>query len=309
MEMVQVDLAVIGAGPAGQKGAIQGAKAGKKVVLIDRMGMLGGACLHQGTIPSKALRLAILDTTGHHLKAYFGDDDKHHEKISMKDLQDRLNRVISDQNQELRNELQKMRSWREAALQLEQENARLLDLNKVKLNPKLNYVSGKILVDSGNIFRQSAIINLGSLDGIVEGWAAMDGLGLVGRISGVGKKTSRVLFLTDTSSNVPVLIKPSNQRAILSGDNSIQPNLLFIENNKQIQPGDRILTSGDGGVFPANLLIGQVSLNNLNQFKAQLSANFSGLEYLRIIRHSPNATINQPSRLIGPALTKAESHD
>ena len=216
---------------------------------------------------------------------------------------------LYDQNQELRNELQKMRSWREAALQLEQENARLLDLNKVKLNPKLNYVSGKILVDSGNIFRQSAIINLGSLDGIVEGWAAMDGLGLVGRISGVGKKTSRVLFLTDTSSNVPVLIKPSNQRAILSGDNSIQPNLLFIENNKQIQPGDRILTSGDGGVFPANLLIGQVSFNNLNQFKAQLSANFSGLEYLRIIRHSPNATINQPSRLIGPALTKAESDD
>lgn len=216
---------------------------------------------------------------------------------------------LYDQNQELPNELQKMRSWREAALQLEQENARLLDLNKVKLNPKLNYVSGKILVDSGNIFRQSAIINLGSLDGIVEGWAAMDGLGLVGRISGVGKKTSRVLFLTDTSSNVPVLIKPSNQRAILSGDNSIQPNLLFIENNKQIQPGDRILTSGDGGVFPANLLIGQVSLNNLNQFKAQLSANFSGLEYLRIIRHSPNATINQPSRLIGPALTKAESDD
>ena len=216
---------------------------------------------------------------------------------------------LYDQNQELRNELQKMRSWREAALQLEQENARLLDLNKVKLNPKLNYVSGKILVDSGNIFRQSAIINLGSLDGIVEGWAAMDGLGLVGRISGVGKKTSRILFLTDTSSNVPVLIKPSNQRAILSGDNSIQPNLLFIENNKQIQPGDRILTSGDGGVFPANLLIGQVSLNNLNQFKAQLSANFNGLEYLRIIRHSPNATINQPSRLIGPALTKAESDD
>ena len=216
---------------------------------------------------------------------------------------------LYDQNQELRNELQKMRSWREAALQLEQENARLLDLNKVKLNPKLNYISGKILVDSGNIFRQSAIINLGSLDGIVEGWAAMDGLGLVGRISGVGKKTSRVLFLTDTSSNVPVLIKPSNQRAILSGDNSIQPNLLFIENNKQIQPGDRILTSGDGGVFPANLLIGQVSLNNLNQFKAQLSANFSGLEYLRIIRHSPNAPINQPSRLIGPALTKAKSND
>jgi len=98
--MQHYDLVVIGAGPAGQKGAIQGAKAGKKVALIDRMGMLGGACLHQGTIPSKALRLAILDMTGIHLKAYFGDD-KHHEKISMKELQDRLNRVIVDQNTEL----------------------------------------------------------------------------------------------------------------------------------------------------------------------------------------------------------------
>ena len=216
---------------------------------------------------------------------------------------------LYDQNQELRNELQKMRSWREAALQLEQENARLLDLNNVKLNPKLNYISGKILVDSGSLFRQSAIINLGTSDGIVEGWAAMDGLGLIGRIAGVGKNTSRVLFLTDTSSNIPVLIKPSNQRAILSGDNSIEPNLLFIENNKQIQPGDRILTSGDGGVFPANLLIGQVSLNSSNQLKAQLSANFSGLEYLRVIRHSPNAPINQPSRLIGPSLSKTNSDD
>ncbi len=100
METQHFDLVVIGAGPAGQKGAIQGAKAGKKVALIDRMGMLGGACLHQGTIPSKALRLAILDMTGFHLKAYFGDD-KHHEKISIKELQDRLNRVIVDQNSEL----------------------------------------------------------------------------------------------------------------------------------------------------------------------------------------------------------------
>ena len=54
-EQLEVDLAVIGAGPAGQKGAIQGAKAGKKVVVIDRLGLLGGACLNQATVPSKTL--------------------------------------------------------------------------------------------------------------------------------------------------------------------------------------------------------------------------------------------------------------
>jgi rod shape-determining protein MreC len=214
---------------------------------------------------------------------------------------------LYSQNQELRNELQSMRSWREAALQLEQENAHLLDLNKVKLNPKYNFISGKVLIDSGSNFRQSAIINLGNNDGIVEGWATMDGLGLVGRITGVGSETSRVLFLTDTSSNIPVLIKPSNQRAILSGDNSLQPALLFIENTQQIQPGDRVVTSGDGGVFPSDLLIGQVSLNNSNQFQTQLAANLYNLSFLRVIRHSPTAPIKQPNRLIGPILPKVSN--
>lgn len=209
---------------------------------------------------------------------------------------------IYSQNQELRRELQRMKAWREAALQLEQENARLLDLNKVKLNPKLSFISGKVLTDSGSRFRQSAIINLGRLDGVVEGWAAMDGLGLVGRIAGVGTSSSRVLFVTDTSSNIPVLIKPSNQRAILSGDNSLQPPLMFIESYQQIQPGDRVVTSGDGGVFPADLLVGQVSLDSDNQFRAQLAADFRRLEFLRVIRYSPSAPINEPDRLIGPIL-------
>ena len=74
MESLSVDLAVIGAGPAGQKGAIQGAKAGKSVAIIDRLGMLGGSCLHQGTIPSKALRMAILDLSGFLQSIYVGDE-------------------------------------------------------------------------------------------------------------------------------------------------------------------------------------------------------------------------------------------
>lgn len=209
---------------------------------------------------------------------------------------------IYSQNQELRRELQRMKAWREAALQLEQENARLLDLNKVKLSAKLSFISGKVLTDSGSRFRQSAIINLGQLDGVTEGWAAMDGLGLVGRIAGVGKSSSRVLFVTDTSSSIPVLIKPSNQRAILSGDNTLTPTLQFIESYQQVKPGDRIVTSGDGGVFPAELLVGQVTLGADSLFRAQLAADFRRLEFLRVIRYAPSAPINEPDRLIGPIL-------
>ena len=69
--------------------------------------------------------------------------------------------LLYKQNRELRAELQKMKSWKEAALQLEQENARLLDLNKLKLNPKLTYISSVVIADSGSPFRQSILVNVG----------------------------------------------------------------------------------------------------------------------------------------------------
>jgi len=209
---------------------------------------------------------------------------------------------IYEQNQELRRELQRMKAWREAAIQLEQEKARLLDLNNLRLPPKLSIIYGVVLTDSGSPFRQSALINLGKRDGIVNGWAAMDGLGLLGRISGVGENSSRVVFLIDSNSRVPVTIKPSNQKAILSGDNTLLPILDFIENTDLVQPGDRIVTSGDGGVFPPDLLVGQAVLTSDNRFRTRLSADYKRLEFMRIVRHSPGLPITDPDRLVGPAL-------
>jgi NAD(P) transhydrogenase len=76
LDYLEVDLAVIGGGPAGQKGAIQGAKSGKRVAVIDRLGLMGGASLNQGTIPSKTLRSAILDLTGYQQSRYYGHTQK-----------------------------------------------------------------------------------------------------------------------------------------------------------------------------------------------------------------------------------------
>ncbi len=97
-EKMKVDLAVIGAGPAGQKGAIQAAKAGKSVVIIDRLGLLGGACLNQGTIPSKTLRSAILDLTGFVQSVYHGSAPRQVQEIPVDELRRRLERVITDEN-------------------------------------------------------------------------------------------------------------------------------------------------------------------------------------------------------------------
>lgn len=209
---------------------------------------------------------------------------------------------IYQQNQELRRELQQMKAWKEAAIQLEQKNAKLLDLNNVKLNPKLTYTTGVVLTDSGSPFRQSALINIGRRDGVVDGWAAMDGLGLVGRISGVGNNSARVLFLTDSSSRIPIEVTPSGQKAILAGDNTPLPPLEFVDGVDQVRAGDRVVTTGDGGVFPPGLLAGTVLLGGDGRLRVRLAADYRRLEFLRVIRHLPSAPISEPGRLVGPVL-------
>ena len=207
---------------------------------------------------------------------------------------------IVEQNRDLRREVQQMRAWREAALQLEQENARLLDLNNVRLDPALTYITGVVMADSGSPFRQSVLLNVGERDGVLDGWATMDGIGLVGRISGLGQSTSRVILLTDSTSRIPVMIQPSGQRAILTGDNTIYPLVDFIEDRDVVRPGDRVVTTGDGGVFPADLLVGQVVVGTDRRERVRLAADYERLEFLRVLRSSPAERIDDPGTLVLP---------
>ena len=209
---------------------------------------------------------------------------------------------LAEQNRELRSELRQMRAWKEAALQLEQENARLLDLNNVRLDPRLTFVTGVVMADSGSPFRQSVLLNVGARDGIRDGWAAMDGIGLVGRISGTGKETARVILLTDAASSIPATIQPSGQTALIAGDNTIAPLIDFLENRDLVRPGDLVTTSGDGDVFPAGLLIGQVAADPSGRLRVRLSADFERLEFLRVLRHHGVEPITTPGEVVAPLL-------
>ena len=190
---------------------------------------------------------------------------------------------ILEENKELKRDLQNMTGWKEKALQLEQKNAQLRALNNVKLSEDLIWVTGEMMADSGSPFYQSGVINIGSKDGIKNGSAAVDGLGLVGRISGVGQNVARVLFLTDISSAIPIKIKRSNQKGLMIGDNSPWPLLEFVEEKGLINIGDRVFTSGDGNVFPSDILIGTILIDNKKKLRVKPVANFESLEFLRIL--------------------------
>lgn len=207
---------------------------------------------------------------------------------------------VYEQNRELRRELQHMKGWREAALQLEEKNARLRALNNVRLSPRIGFITGEVMTDSGSPFRQSALLNIGQIDGVVDGSATVDGLGLVGRISGVGERTARVVLLTDVNSRVPVFVQPSGQRALLSGDNTTAPLLEFVEAPDKVRPGDRVVTSGDSGVFPSDLLVGSAAVGPEGRLRVRLAADYRRLEFIRVLRHNAGEAIPGAGDLVGP---------
>src|SRR5881398_3225551 len=92
--MPQYDLVVIGSGPAGQRAAIQGAKTGKRIALIERREVIGGVCINTGTIPSKTMREAVLHLSGYNYQNIYGVSYRVKEKITMADLAFRVQHVI-----------------------------------------------------------------------------------------------------------------------------------------------------------------------------------------------------------------------
>ena len=92
--MQKYDLIVIGSGPAGQRAAIQGAKCGRKVAVIEQREIVGGACVNTGTIPSKTIREAVLHLSGFQYQGIYGINYHVKEKISIADLGFRVNQVI-----------------------------------------------------------------------------------------------------------------------------------------------------------------------------------------------------------------------
>jgi rod shape-determining protein MreC len=194
---------------------------------------------------------------------------------------------LRGENERLRAQNSQLLKWQDAARNLAAENVAFKKLLKFVPPPRAQYATARIIAASGGVFVRSVLVNAGKRDGLAKGQAVITGDGLAGRIVSVGVGSARVLLISDLNSRIPVLFEGSRRRAILAGDNSETPRLVFLKRRGRIAPGERILTSGHGGVFPPGIPVGVVSSSRDGGNKVLPFVRADLLEYVRIVDYRP----------------------
>ena len=210
------------------------------------------------------------------------------------------------ENERLQEENARLLGWQQAALKLASENAQLRGLLRVSPEPATSYVTARVIANSGGAYVRSVIVNAGRENGVVRGQAAVTGEGLIGRVSEVGSRAARILLITDLNSRIPVIVEGSRQRAVLAGDNSERPSLRYVETSATIRIGDRIVTSGQGGVFPPGLPVGIVAAFDGELARVEPYAVLSRVDYLRVVDYGLAGALPNPPTLAPRGGRRAE---
>lgn len=186
------------------------------------------------------------------------------------------------ENRELRDENKQLMMLQNKVRALEVENQLLARLLNYVPPADASFISAKIIAESGDSFTHILLVYIGDED-VKKGQIVMGDESVIGRIDEVSGHYARVILVTDINSKIPVVVERTRARAILSGDNTIMPQLIFLRSSADVKEGDIIVTSGVGGMFPAGLPIGFVNSVQNGEITVETIADISRTEYVRIV--------------------------
>ena len=224
---------------------------------------------------------------------------------------DRVKMVVTTYQENVRLEAEnaKLLQWQQTARNLAAENQELRGLLKAVPDSALSYVTAPVIANSGGAFIRMILINAGSEDHVSRGEAAITGEGLVGRLTEVGARASRVLLITDLNSRIPVTIESTHIPAVLAGDNSERPRLMYLPSTDSVKVGDRIITSGEGGVFPPGLPVGVVSAIDAAGPRVEPYVELSQLGYVLVVDYGLARSLPQPLPMLARPNKRARAED
>lgn len=162
------------------------------------------------------------------------------------------------ENKELKEELEKLRSYYIKSLNIHQENKELRNVLNFVASKSSSFKVARIIGRSHQLFNQKVLIDAGKNREIKEGSIVTGDRGVIGRIVEVSEDKSRLLLLTDATSRIPIITSKARVRGILAGNSSGLMDILYLPKNHSIEVGDWVFTSGDGDTLPSGLLVGVV---------------------------------------------------
>jgi len=203
--------------------------------------------------------------------------------------------ALAEENRRLHAQVEHLLEWRAEATRLQVENASLREvLNAQRQRPVPIARTAKVVADSRSPFVHTRLLDSGGRDGVVEGMAALGAGGLAGRVIDVAAHSSRLLLLTDFNSRLPVLVLPSRDPAILSGDNGPLPLLDFLPLTPEVGVGDHVVTSGAAGILPVGLPIGRVVRGSDGELRVRPALEWRDVQHVRLVQAPPVPDVFAP---------------
>ena len=179
-------------------------------------------------------------------------------------------RQLARENKQLRQENDALRQEVRALGETGRENLRLSQLLNVKEHTPFRTVTARVIGRDASNWWRSLQIDRGSNDGITDNMAVLDADGLIGKTVSVSSSQARVLLITDQNCKAAALLQDTREPGVVSGTEtafSISPHLMmtYVNRDAKVAPGESVITSGLGGVFPKGILIGTTTHARINR--------------------------------------------
>lgn len=207
---------------------------------------------------------------------------------------------IRRENAQLLAQNRQLRRWQAIALALDAENRRLKEELHWIPDHAPPFVTARVVADAGGVYAKAVLLSVGPHHGIHKGEIALDGHGLVGRVTEVGSRVARVLLITDLNSRIPVIMERSGAHAILVGTDGPRPRLLYWPEGSPPQEGEAIVTSPVANAFPADLPVGTVHYDSAHVPEVIPAASLDQLELVRLFDYNLTGSTRARSRPRSP---------
>ncbi|MBW8733813.1 MAG: rod shape-determining protein MreC [Asticcacaulis sp.] len=187
------------------------------------------------------------------------------------------------ENRILKKKVAELTQYKDSYVEMKDINTRYEALLNLRTEPPVDTVTARSVSVARGPFNNNRLIDAGSDKRIAFGNPVITDQGLVGRVVGVSPSVSRVLMVTDVNSHVPIMVMRTDARAMMDGDGGPAPKLDWVRGKDSVRKGDQILTSGDGGIFPRGLPVGEAVQGIDGGWRVRLYADRAPIDFVKVL--------------------------